>query len=159
MLFTDSPISTVDQLVDYESEIRPIAAAESINLDSKLRLAQTEMGVELLATSVQPDAGYNTTGYNLAFVRNAFTLDQVVVTDALRLWHIFSTLGAVYRDAYNRKLNDKYLPKWNEYRDLARGAEGQCMTIGIGLVHKPLPAPRAALLTSVAGAGGSLVAG
>jgi hypothetical protein len=139
MLFTDGPISTVDQLADYESDIRQLAAAESIDLDSKLRLAQTEMGVELLATTVQPDDGYLLAGYNLAFVRNSFTLNQVVVTDALRLWHIFATLATVYRDAYNRKLNDKYLPKWNEYRDLARGAQGQCMTIGVGLVYKPIP--------------------
>src|SRR6266404_1013832 len=144
MLFTDGPISTVDQLADYESDIRQLATDESINLDSKLRLAQTEMGVELLATTVQPDAGYglpgyNLAGYNVAFARNSFTLDRVVVTDALRLWHIFATLATVYRDAYNRKLNDKYLPKWNEYRDLARGAQDQCMTIGVGLVYKPIP--------------------
>ncbi len=146
MLFTDGPISTVDQLADYESEIRQVAAGESINLDSKLRVAQTEMGVELLTTSVQPDDGL--VG---GFVRNSFTLSQVVVTDALRLWHIFYTLGAVYRDAYNRKLNDKYLPKWNEYRELARGAQNQCMTLGVALVYHPLAAPGLPQLTAVEG--------
>jgi len=156
MLYNDGPISTVDQLADYESEIRQIAAAESINLDSKLRLAQTEMGVELLATAVQPDDGYGFAASVPGLVRNSFTLDQVVVTDALRLWHIFTTLATVYRDAYNRKLNDKYQPKWIEYRDLARTAEGQLMTIGVGLVYMPLPAPGAPALTSVAG--GTLLA-
>ena len=150
MLFTDGPISTVDQLADYESEIRQVAAAESINLDTKLRLAQTEMGVELLATTVQPDG---LTGFWITpgFVRNVFTLDQVAVTDALRLWHIFATLGTVYRDAYNRKTNDKYLPKWNEYQELARGAQNQCMTMGVAIVYNPLPAPSTPQLTSVAG--------
>src|SRR5882757_9022225 len=100
MLFTDGPISTVDQLADYESEIRQVAAGEAINLDSKIRLAQTEIGVELLATAVQPDSSLT-----FGFTRNTLTLDQVVVNDALRLWHIFATLGTVYRDAFNRKLN------------------------------------------------------
>ena len=146
MLFTDGPISTVDQLADYESEIRQLAGAESINLDSKLRLAQTEIGVELLTTNTQPDDGFT-----FGFIRKGFTLAQVVVTDALQMWHIYSTLAAVYRDAYNRKLNDKYLPKWNEYRDLAREAQGQCMTLGVGLVFQPLPAPGAPQLSAVAG--------
>jgi hypothetical protein len=151
MLFTDGPISTVDQLADYESEIRQVASAEAINLDTKLRLAQTEMGIELLATAVQPDNG-NLVGW----VRNGFTLEQIVVTDALQLWNIFATLASVYRDAYNRKLNDKYLPKWNEYRRLAESAENQCLTIGVGLVNRPLPAPGAPQLSAVNG--GSLAA-
>jgi hypothetical protein len=152
MLFTDGPISTVDQLADYESEIRQVASAEAINLDTKLSLAQTEMGIELLATSVQPDDGNLMVGW----IRNGFRLEQVVVTKALQLWNIFATLASVYRDAYNRKLNDKYLPKWNEYRSLAESAENNCLTIGVGLVNRPLPAPGAPQLTAVTG--GSLPA-
>jgi hypothetical protein len=152
MLFTDGPISTVDQLAEYESEIGQVASAESINLNTKLTLAQTEMGIELLATSVQPDDGALMVGW----IRNGFRLEQVVVTRALQLWHIFATLASVYRDAYNRKLNDKYLPKWSEYRQLADTAENNCLTIGVGLVNKPLPAPGAPQLTAVTG--GSLAA-
>ena len=51
-----------------------------------------------------------------------FELSQVVVTPPLKLFHTFQTLGIVYRDAYNRKLNHKYLPKWREYKELARWA-------------------------------------
>src|SRR5690242_19300321 len=107
MLFTDGPISTVDQLADYESEIRQLASSEGINLETKLRLAQTEIGIELLTTNVQPDSAALA-----GVVRNDISLQQVVITDALRLWHVFATLSSVFRDAYNRKLNDKYLPKW-----------------------------------------------
>lgn len=147
MLFTDAILSTVDELADYESEIRNMASAEAINLDTKLRLAQKELGIELLATSVLPDTNR---------VRNAFTLDQVVATDALKLWHIFHALSIVFRDAYNRKLNDKYLPKWNEYRDLAKTAVGQYLTIGVALVLQPLPAPAEPVVSSTPG--GSLPA-
>src|SRR5437016_5839681 len=126
MLFTDGPISTVDQLADYESEIRQLASAEGINLDTKLRLAQTELGIELLTTNVQPDVAALA-----GVVRNGFALEQVVITDVLRLWHIFAALASVFRDAYNRKLNDKYLPKWNEYKALAESTGNQCLTLGV----------------------------
>ena len=142
MLFTDSIMATVDDLAEYESEIRAVASAEAINLETKLRLAQSEVGIELLATSVLPDADRT---------RNAFTLGQVVVTDALRLWHIFHTLAIIFRDAYNRKLNDKYRPKWEEYQELAKSANGQYLTIGVALVWNPLPAPGPPTLDSVAG--------
>jgi hypothetical protein len=138
MLFTDATISTVDHLAEYESEIRTIAVAENIDLETKLRLAQTEVGVELAATD------------------SSFELGRVVVSDALRLWHIFHTLAIVFRDAYNRKLNDKYRPKWTEYHDLAKIAAGQCLAIGVALVFDPLPAPAAPALDAVAG--GSLPA-
>lgn len=142
MLFTDGIMATMDDLAEYESEIRTVASAEAINLETKLRLAQSEVGIELLATSVMPDAD---------IARNAFTLDQVVITDPLRLWHIFHTLAIVFRDAYNRKLNDKYRPKWEEYRELAKSANGQYLTIGVALVWNPLPAPGPPALDGVAG--------
>ena len=36
------------------------------------------------------------------------SIEQVVVTPPLKLWHIFRTLEMVYRDAYNSQLNDRY---------------------------------------------------
>ena len=142
MLFTDGTISTADNLTGYESELRAVASAEGIDLEIKLRLAQTEIGVELLAASVLPDTVSS---------RTVFKLNQVVVTDALRLWHIFHTLAIIYRDAYNRRLNDKYLPKWKEYRELAEIASGQYLAIGVALSLNPLPAPAAPVIESVAG--------
>jgi hypothetical protein len=133
MLFTDGPISTVDRLAEYEVEIRQVGSSESINLEAKLLLAQTEIGLELQASFP------------------GLILEQVVVTDPLRLWHIFHTLAVVYRDAFNRRRNDKYAPKWNEYQELAKTASGQYLTIGVGMVLDPLPAPGAPLLYSVAG--------
>ena len=147
MLFTDSTISTADNLADYESDLRAVAAAEGMDLEVKLRLAQTEISVELLAASVLPDTVSS---------RTVFHLNQVVVTDALRLWHIFHTLAIIYRDAYNRRLNDKYLPKWKEYRELAEIVSGQYLAIGVALSLHPLPAPAVPVIGSVAG--GSLPA-
>jgi len=138
MLFTDGPLSTIDHLAEYEVEVRQVGAAEGINLDAKLLLAQVEMGLELQAS--YPD----------------LILEQVVVTPPLRLWHIFHTLAIVYRDAFNRRRNDKYQPKWTEYQELAKTAAGQYRSIGIGIALSPLAAPAVPALAGVAG--GSLPA-
>ncbi len=143
MLFTDASISSVDDLGGYESEVKEVAAIAGLDLSTKLGLAQTEIGVELLAANTPLAAGYTQ--------RAAFDLGQVVVTDALRLWHIFHALAIVYRDAYNRKLNDKYLLKWNEYRALAKWAANLYFNIGMGLVYRPLPAPGLPSLSSAPG--------
>src|SRR5688572_16085637 len=146
MLFTDSTISTLADLVAYESEVEELAMTAGLDLETKLRLAQTEIGVELLAATVPQMSGIGQVA--------SFTLDQVVTTDALRLWHTFQTLATVYRDAYNRKVNDKYLPKWQEYQSLAKWAANLYFNIGVGLVMLPLAAPAKPDVAS--SAGGSL---
>lgn len=138
MLFTDGPISTVDRLAEYEVEIRQVGSNEGINLEAKLLLAQTEIGLELQASYP------------------GLLLEQVAVTDPLRLWHVFHSLAVVYRDAFNRRRNDKYQPKWTEYQELAKTAAGQYLTIGVGVVFDPLPAPHEPILSNVVG--GSLPA-
>ncbi len=141
MLFTDATISTVADLSAYESEVEEIAAVSAIDLDGKMQCAQAEVGFEVLATiAPRVSAGLSC------------SLDQVVVTDSLKLWHTFQTLALVYRDAYERKLNDKYLAKWNEYRSLARWAMNLYFNLGVGLVSRPLPAPGKPVLDSVPGA-------
>jgi hypothetical protein len=65
-------------------------------------------------------------------------VSDVVVTPQIKRWHALHSLGVIYRDAYNNQLNDRYRAKWEEYRELARGARVQAITFGIGLVSNPL---------------------
>lgn len=128
MLFTDATISTPDDLLAYESEVQQVAAACGIDLDVKLQRAQTEIGLEVRAAMAR--SGDSTVG-----------LDRIVVTDGLKLWHTFHALAIVYADTYNRKLNDKYLVKWNEYKALDKWARNLYYSLGAGVVTMPIPAP------------------
>lgn len=128
MLFTDATISTPDDLLAYESEVQQVAAACGIDLEVKLQRAQTEIGLEVQAAVAR--SGDSTVG-----------LDRVVVTDGLKLWHTFHALAIVYADAYNRKLNDKYLVKWNEYKALDKWARNLYYSLGAGVVTMPIRAP------------------
>jgi hypothetical protein len=46
----------------------------------------------------------------------------------------------IYREAYSNQLNDRYLGKWNAYKDLAKWATGMLFQIGIGVVSSPVSA-------------------
>ena len=47
MLFTDNTISEATDLRSYESDIFELAGTEGIELSAKLKLASTEIGLEL----------------------------------------------------------------------------------------------------------------
>ena len=69
---------------------------------------------------------------------NTQRLSNIVVTPPLHLWHAFHTLELIYRDAYNNQLNDRYLGKWNAYKDLAKWASGVLFQTGVGVVSDPV---------------------
>ena len=150
-LFTDELVTQVSDLLAYESNLGEISAAEGIDLDIKIHLAHTEVGAKLDAASRRPGnvffpgGGGRTLGTGGA-TQGRFELNEVVVTPPLKLTHTFQTLSIVYRDAYNRKLNDKYLPKWREYKELARWAWDLLAQTGIGVSSAPIPRAKAPAL-------------
>ncbi len=148
-LFTDGSISDVQDILAYEANLVEVADAEGIDLEAKLRLAQSEVGAELGVAALGPGNLYWTGQTAAQFQR--FHLEQVVVTSPLKLWHAFQTLSIAYRDAYNRKLNDKYLPKWTEYKDLARWAANLLYQSGVGVVLGPVPRPAPPVMDAVTG--------
>jgi len=84
------------------------------------------------------------------------TLQNVLVTPALRQWQSYQTLAATYRDAYYSQLNTRYEAQHAEYTKLAAQAESTCLDVGVGIVYDPLPAPAAPVVRtgSDAGSGG-----
>lgn len=145
-LFTDEYVSDISDLLAYESNLSEVSAAEGIDLEAKIRLAQVEVGASLEATSQRPGNVYFSNGGGSQSSggeanQGRFNLSQVVVTPPLKLLHTFQTLSIVYRDAYNRKLNDRYLPKWREYKELSRWAWDLLTQTGIGISLTPLPRP------------------
>ena len=146
-LFTDQSVSEVADLISYEANLPEVSSAEGIDLETKIRLAQTEVSAHLEAVSSRPGnvyyargAGWQSTGAEVNLSR--FELHQVVVTPPLKLWHTFQTLAIIYRDAYNRKVNDKYLPKWKEYKELANWASDLLFQTGIGITSCPVARPQ-----------------
>jgi hypothetical protein len=136
-LFTDGSISTIEELVEYESAILDVAKTERIDLTVKLKLAQEELGIEL-ETLLRRRQESEDLLWTTVMPRG---LGHVVVTEALHRWHTFRTLSLVYRDAYNRQLNDRFLGKWQEYDRMAAWARQSLCDGGVGMTSSPVPRP------------------
>lgn len=133
-LFTDGPISTVEDLAAHDSQLLEIASTEGIDLAQKLKLAQEETAVDLTAL-LGKLGGAKRDVWQPA----APDMANVVVTPALRQWHTFRALEMAYRDAYNNQLNDRYAGKRDSYRDMAKWAYERLLQLGVGIALKPVP--------------------
>jgi hypothetical protein len=147
-LFTDGPLNGLQDLQHYENSILEVAGTEGIDLGAKLNLAQDELESQLMLFILRhPLRDMKAT------IRRSIGLRDVVVTSSLKQWHALATLAAIYRDAYNNQLNDRYLGKWNEYQRLGHIASTDYFQLGVGIVADPIVKAASPTLTPVAGAG------
>lgn len=132
-LFNDGLMSGIEDLQGHDTQLLEVANTEGIDVTRKMVLAQEEISLEvrvLLARTSVPLA--------LGTTANTPSLDHVVVTPPLKLWHTFRTLEMVYRDAYNSQLNDRYAGKRDEYHSLAQWAHEKVIQSGIGMSQDPV---------------------
>ncbi len=145
-LLTDGNPNDTEALRVYEAAILDVSKVEMIDLDAKLCLATMEISQDVL------DVLLGHTGASLAGEeRRKIGVSDVVVSPQMKRWHALHTLAIVYRDAYNNQLNDRYKNKWEEYRELARGARERTLEFGIGLVAAPVPRAGTPVLGATAG--------
>ena len=124
-LFTDGPISSIEDLRGHDSQILEVTNVEGIDVTRKLVLAQEEVAVDLvsLLQRVAPGTG----------------IERVVVTPPLKLWHTYRALEMVYRDAYHSQLNDRYAGRRDEYHEMAKWARDKAIQSGVGMASDPIP--------------------
>ncbi len=145
-LFTDGPISSIDDLAAQDSQLLEMAVNEGIDLNRKLALAQTEIGLEVQAMLS-----------DLSFVERPLWLEptpdlaSIAVTPALKLWHTFRTLELVYSDAYNSQLNDRYSGKRDQFHERVKWARSEVAHAGIGVVWKPVAQAQTPSVTALPG--------
>ncbi len=143
-LFVDGPASTIDDLTDQDAGLLGMSQIAGINVSTKLRLAQEEIGTDLHLWLIRPRSLETLWGPVLK-------LDQVVVTRSLKRWETMHALALVYRDAYFSQLVDRYQAKWQEFAKLAAKARESVIASGLGMVNDPLKQPEAPVLGSVSG--------
>src|SRR5450432_360793 len=113
-LFTDGPASSIEDMTARDSQLLTVANVEGIDVTQKSALAQDEIALEL---SIMLSS--------LSYVNQPIwttpqaTIEGVVVTAALKMWHTLRALELVYRDAYNNELNDRYAGKRDQFREMA----------------------------------------
>ena len=156
MLLTDGSPNNTEDLRVYESAILGLANLEAIDLGVKLDLATDEIAEEVLDFLLD-HAGTNTQVFSPLQIgtpaarRRMIGVSDVVVTRQLKRWHAVHTLEIVYRDAFNNQLNDRYQPKFLEYRELTRNAREHTFHFGVGLALTPIPQAQTPVISAVAG--------
>ena len=147
-LFTDGPISSIEDLRGYDTQLTDVASVEGIDVTRKLALAQNEIAVEVTALlrKLLP--------YRDQFVPSAAYpgIDRVVVTPPLKLWHTYRALEMVYRDAYYSQLNDRYASRRDEYHGMALWARDKTVQGGLGMAADPIPQAATPSVSAVSGA-------
>jgi hypothetical protein len=137
-LLIDGNVAQLTDLSEYESSISDVATAEGIDLFAKLSVARLEVTLAIQK-------------FLLDSIETGFGINNIVVTEGLRQWHILQTLSVFYRDAYSQQLNDRYKAKWKEYGQLAVDASAVYFAIGVGIALSPIPKPQLARLAQTVG--------
>jgi hypothetical protein len=113
-LFADGRISTLDKLQAIDASVTEVARVERVDLDRKLEMAADEVGLRIKKFLLEFGLASR-----VAAVDGEVDLGRVVVTPGLARWHALETLAMAYSDAYYSQLNDRYMKKWEHYRELA----------------------------------------
>jgi hypothetical protein len=151
-LLTDGNPNDSEALRVYEAAILDVANVEAIDLNTKLCLATEEISEDVLDVLLSHTREqYSLTQFPLGADRRKIGVSDVVVSPQMKRWHALHTLTIIYRDAYNNQLNDRFWNKWEEYRELARGAKERTLEFGIGLVATPVPRAGTPVLGATAG--------
>src|ERR1039457_600238 len=114
-LFTDGPISGMEDLTARDTQLPTVANVEGIDVTQKLVLAQEELALELKTLM----SGQRNAGQAFWHPAQPKTIHSVVVTPALKLCHTFRALQMVYEDAYSSQLNDRYAAKRDQFQTRA----------------------------------------
>ena len=128
-LFTDCAVTSIEDLRGHDTQLLNVATVESIDVTRKLALAHEELSIEVTGMLGR---------LKQAGQLSAPTVEQVVMTPPLKLWHVFRTLEMVYGDAYNSQLNDRYGGKRDEYHERVKWAYNQAILSGLGIATDPV---------------------
>ena len=132
-LFTDGPISNIDDLTAVDSQLLDVASTEGLDVTRKLGTAQEEIQIELEG------------------LIDRWRIQQVVVTPSLRVYHTYRTLEMCYADAYNSQLNDRYSGKRDQFHRKAKWAYDKLLQSGIGIAADPVPRASSPQVTAMPG--------
>ena len=145
-LLSDGSISGLDDLAAQDSQLLDIANEEGINVTQKMALAQGKLEIELasLLESLKLAA------WPFSLVLEP-TINNIVLTPELQLWHAYRTLEMVYADAYSDQLNDRYAAKRDQFHELGNWAREKLIQNGLGICTNPVPQAGTPLLNTTPG--------
>jgi hypothetical protein len=148
MLFMDGEVSSLEYLAKQDSRLLDVASVEDIDVTVKIALAEEE-----IATDVESMMNGLKWMDQPFWCRPRPTIDNVVVTAAMKLWHAYRTLEMVYEDAFFSQLNDRFRARRDQFHERARAAREKVIGAGVAIVWHPVPQAEAPTVEPAPGAG------
>ena len=125
-LLVDGDLSRIEDLKAQDTSVLDVAASEGIDLEEKLMLGWQEVQADVEFYLVQEGGA---------------TVEQVAVNLAMKSWHAWKTLEAVYRDAFFSQLNDRYGQRWRHWVSMAEKQRVRVLEMGLKVVSRPVRRP------------------
>lgn len=126
-LFTDGPLSCIEDLALRDSQLLDVANTEGIDVTHKISFAQEEIQIEL--------------DLLLGRLKTRWNYANVIATSPLKLWHAYRTLELVYADAFHNQWNDRYASKRDEFHKNGKWAFEKLIQQGVAVTPTPVPRP------------------
>jgi hypothetical protein len=126
----------VDDLQSYDGSVTTVASEENIDLTAKM--SQSEAWI---------------TDRVDAFLRwqSALTVQNALVDERLKRWHLANVLAMLYRDASFSQANDRFEKKWKVFEQDATQRKAEYFVAGVPYVANPVRKPGAPTVAVIAG--------
>lgn len=131
MLFQDSPISTLQDWLSYDSRLNALSESTSAKIEQKAALAKGQIRTAIKAFLIQQIA--------MTPISAGRKLDQLVITEPLQRWHAFTTLALYYEDLANLQNSDSHRIQSRLYFSKSSEAKDGLLATGLGFVNLPVP--------------------
>ena len=133
-LLLDGSWCEAEDLQTYDVSATTVAAEEGIDLEAKMALSRAWI-TDRVDAFLQWETGASTQGQSSLTVQNA------VVDERLRRWHLSDVLAMLYRDASFSQVNDRFEKKWKAYEHDAAQRKAEYFQAGVAYVGSPVQMP------------------
>ncbi len=145
-LLVDGAWCEVEELQAYDGSATSVAAEEGIDLGAKMALSEA-----WIADRVDDFLRWESNCGQSVYPRSGLTVDNAVVDERLKRWHLAHTLALVYRDASFSQVNDRYQKKSEAFAKDAAEGKAEYFQGGVPYVGNPLRKPAAPTVMVTAG--------
>lgn len=135
-LLVDGSWCAVDELQSYDGGATTVAAEEGIDLAAKMALSEAWI-TDQLDTFLRWES--------------ALTVQNAVIDERLKRWHLANVLAMLYRDASFSQANDRFEKKWKALEQDAAQRKREYFLGGVSYVGNPVRSPSAPAVNVIVG--------
>lgn len=131
MLFNDSPISTYEDWLSYDTKLRTLTEIAGAKIEEKAELAKNAILTEIQSFLIRE--------IGLGPIAARTKTQQLTITEPLKRWHTLATLALYYEDLANLQSSDNHRAQSLVYTNKLPDTRKALYSTGLGFVSNPIP--------------------